>query len=133
MFVFLYNTDPFGFSIVRSAYTQHTHTRTQDTQQTQHSTTTQHATHTPAAADTYEVVFNSSSPAAGLAFNNLVFEDQYIELSTQMEDEPYVYGLGERMDNFRLTVNKTYTIWNADQVRLCTHARNTQTQTFTHT
>jgi alpha-glucosidase (family GH31 glycosyl hydrolase) len=66
-------------------------------------------------ADTREVIFNTTSGSGD--FNDLVFEDQYIELSTQVEQDPFVYGLGERMDNFKLSTNKTYTLWNVDQVR----------------
>ena len=50
------------------------------------------------------------------------FENQYIEISTQMSNNPNVYGLGERVHNYRLDPNfQTYTMWNrgTSSVFLC--------------
>jgi lysosomal alpha-glucosidase len=46
-----------------------------------------------------------------------IFEDQYLALTTALTDkhEPNIYGLGERVDAFRLDPrNNTYTMWNQD-------------------
>eukprot|EP01137_Pigoraptor_chileana_P037623 Opistho-2@34981 len=62
-----------------------------------------------------EALFNST-PTASQSFNGLVFENQYIELSTQLNGSPNIYGLGERVHEFRLDPNgKTYTLFNRDQ------------------
>ena len=43
------------------------------------------------------------------------FEDQYLEVSTTLPSNPNIYGLGERITNFRLPTNNNYTIWAIDQ------------------
>lgn len=61
------------------------------------------------------VVFNSTS--TGL-LSGLVFEDQYLEISTQLPKDPHVYGLGERIDSFHLdgsgSNGHTYAFWARD-------------------
>eukprot|EP01136_Pigoraptor_vietnamica_P014105 Opistho-1_new@55911 len=59
-----------------------------------------------------ETLFNTSS-ATG-AFGGLVFEDQYLELSTSMPDNANLYGLGERVRSLRLDDALTYTLWTYD-------------------
>jgi len=63
------------------------------------------------------VLFNSTLPAelSGNEAYVMRFEDQYLQLTTQLQPNPYVYGLGERIDHFRLPLNEVYTIWNIDQ------------------
>jgi len=58
---------------------------------------------------TNDVIFNTTSPQ----FNPILFEDQYLELSTVLPQSPNIYGLGERVAPFRLPSN-TYTMWNRD-------------------
>jgi len=62
-----------------------------------------------------QTIFNSTS--SGL-FNDLVFEDHYLEISTEIGDgvnPPNIYGLGEREYKIRLDVGKVYVIWTRDQ------------------
>ncbi|RDA95699.1 hypothetical protein CP533_1163 [Ophiocordyceps camponoti-saundersi (nom. inval.)] len=55
-----------------------------------------------------EVLFDTSAAS-------LVFESQYIRLRTSLPQDPYLYGLGEHSDPFRLrTSNYIRTLWNAD-------------------
>ncbi|KAL4114424.1 hypothetical protein PRIC2_014363 [Phytophthora ramorum] len=58
-----------------------------------------------------EVLFNSTPPVEreedGVSFSGLVFENQFIEISTQLSgtedgDDPILYGLGERLGSARL-------------------------------
>jgi alpha-glucosidase (family GH31 glycosyl hydrolase) len=44
----------------------------------------------------------------------LVFEDQFIEIVTNMVNDYNVYGLAENIRNFRLGNNYTQTLFNAD-------------------
>jgi alpha-glucosidase len=44
----------------------------------------------------------------------IVFEDQFVELVTNMEDDYNVYGLAENIRDFRLGTNYTQTLFNAD-------------------
>lgn len=44
----------------------------------------------------------------------IVFEDQFIELVTNMVDDYNVYGLAENIHNFRLGTNYTQTLFNVD-------------------
>ncbi|KAG7401304.1 hypothetical protein PHYBOEH_002108 [Phytophthora boehmeriae] len=62
-----------------------------------------------------EVLFNSTPPLGredeGESFSGLVFENQFLEFSTQLvvapgDDEPVLYGLGERVGPARLRVDK---------------------------
>jgi alpha-glucosidase len=58
------------------------------------------------------VIFNSTTTGA---FNGLVFEDQYLELSTQLPSNPNVYGLGEHVRNLRLDPDGSlHTMWARD-------------------
>ena len=66
-----------------------------------------------------EVLFNTSSPTnagKGKGFNNMVFKDQYLEISSQLPYKSALYGLGEssRPDGLRLAHNRQYTIWATD-------------------
>lgn len=55
-----------------------------------------------------EVLFNTSG-------HPMIFESQYLGLRTQLPEEPYLYGLGEHTDNFRLNIsNYTRTLWSRD-------------------
>ena len=55
-----------------------------------------------------EVLFDTSAAA-------LVFESQYVRLRTSLPDDPYLYGLGEHSDPFRLnTTDYIRTLWNQD-------------------
>ncbi|KAG3160530.1 hypothetical protein PI124_g7614 [Phytophthora idaei] len=62
-----------------------------------------------------EVLFNSTPPVErqekGESFNGLVFENQFLEISTQLsaseeDDQPILYGLGERLGSARLRADK---------------------------
>eukprot|EP01027_Heterolobosea_sp_BB2_P018479 GEZU01026024.1.p1 GENE.GEZU01026024.1~~GEZU01026024.1.p1 ORF type:complete len:326 (+),score=53.32 GEZU01026024.1:343-1320(+) len=65
----------------------------------------------------FQVIRNSDSSVIwdtnGFPF---VFSDQYITISTSTpDDNPNIYGLGERVHNFRLDpTNQIYTLWNKD-------------------
>jgi alpha-D-xyloside xylohydrolase len=64
-----------------------------------------------------EVLFNTSSPGSGKGgFNNLVFKDQYLEISSQLPHKSVLYGLGENThrDGPRLEHGRTYTLWATD-------------------
>eukprot|EP00644_Phytophthora_capsici_P001942 jgi/Phyca11/107843/e_gw1.14.9.1 len=65
--------------------------------------------------DTGEVLFNSTPPVEreeeGASFSGLVFENQFLEISTQLsaseeDDQPILYGLGERMGSARLRADE---------------------------
>jgi alpha-glucosidase len=44
-----------------------------------------------------------------------VFESQYLRLRTKLPEDPYVYGLGEHSDSFRLnTTDYIRTLWSRD-------------------
>ncbi|KAK7553719.1 putative alpha-glucosidase [Phyllosticta citricarpa] len=46
---------------------------------------------------------------------NLIFQTQYLRLRTRLPDNPYLYGLGEHTDPFRLnTTNYSRTLWSRD-------------------
>lgn len=54
-----------------------------------------------------EVLFNSTPPEGSGSFSGLIFENQFLEISTQLttgkdNDEPILYGLGERLGKARL-------------------------------
>ncbi|KAK9446292.1 uncharacterized protein VB005_00137 [Metarhizium brunneum] len=58
--------------------------------------------------DTHEVLFDTSAAP-------LVFESQYVRLRTKLPRDPYLYGLGEHSDAFRLnTTSYIRTLWNQD-------------------
>lgn len=55
-----------------------------------------------------EVLFDTSAAS-------LIFESQYLRLRTSLPAEPYLYGLGEHSDPFRLNhTDYIRTIWNQD-------------------
>jgi alpha-glucosidase (family GH31 glycosyl hydrolase) len=51
-----------------------------------------------------EVLFDTTG-------SKLVFEDQFLELSTNMVDDYNIYGLAESLHSFRLGTNWTQTFW----------------------
>lgn len=59
---------------------------------------------------TGEVLWNSTSNDIN-PFDNLIFEDQYIALSTQMPSNKNIYGLGEHIRSLKLS-DQIYTLWN---------------------
>jgi alpha-glucosidase (family GH31 glycosyl hydrolase) len=63
-----------------------------------------------------EVLFNTSAPESNPAFNNMIFKDQYLEISSQLPFKSALYGLGEstRPDGLRLSHNRQYTMWATD-------------------
>ncbi|EGC30327.1 hypothetical protein DICPUDRAFT_157944 [Dictyostelium purpureum] len=64
---------------------------------------------------TGEVLFNSTPPA-DCSTNGLIYSDYYLELSTSFsENNPNIYGLGERTSQLRLLNNFTYTLFAKDQ------------------
>lgn len=56
--------------------------------------------------DTGEVLFDTYG-------SKIVFEDQFLELSTAMVPDYNIYGLAESLRGFRLPNNFTQTMWNA--------------------
>ncbi|AEO68345.1 glycoside hydrolase family 31 protein [Thermothielavioides terrestris NRRL 8126] len=63
-----------------------------------------------------DILFDTSS-------SPLNFESQYVRLRTNLPQNPYLYGLGEHSDDFRLpTVGYTRTLWNADGAFLPTRS-----------
>lgn len=62
------------------------------------------------------VLFNSSTSPSS-PFNGLIFEDQYLELSTQLPSGYHLYGLGEEvlplLRNY--SANPIATLWARDQ------------------
>ncbi|KAF4318740.1 hypothetical protein BBO99_00005491 [Phytophthora kernoviae] len=47
----------------------------------------------------------------------LVVKDQYLQVSTSLNDDLSVYGIGESTrDNFRMTSGEKYTLWARDQI-----------------
>ncbi|CEG35529.1 maltase-intestinal-like [Plasmopara halstedii] len=83
---------------------------------------------------TNEVMFNSTPPIEiqdeGASFNGLVFENQFLEISTQLstskDHEPVLYGLGERLGPTRLRADK-----NGDLYSMFARAPNTTTPVHT--
>ena len=59
-------------------------------------------------AENDEVLFDTSAAP-------LVFESQYLRVRTSLPDDPFLYGLGEHTDPFRLnTTDYIRTLWNLD-------------------
>ncbi|KAI0134255.1 family 31 glycosyl hydrolase [Xylariales sp. AK1849] len=59
-------------------------------------------------AETGEVLFDTSAAS-------LVFESQYLRLRTKLPEDPYLYGLGEHSDPFRLNITDyVRTFWSQD-------------------
>ncbi|KAI1908859.1 hypothetical protein LOZ12_005095 [Ophidiomyces ophidiicola] len=55
-----------------------------------------------------EVLFNTDG-------YDLIFQRKYIRLQTSLPNNPYLYGLGEHSDSFRLNTTKySRTLWNRD-------------------
>jgi len=46
--------------------------------------------------------------------NPLVFEQQYINVATNLGSDPNIYGLGEHTESFRLPHNVNRTLWSRD-------------------
>ncbi|RIA84494.1 glycosyl hydrolases family 31 protein [Glomus cerebriforme] len=64
-----------------------------------------------ARADTGEKIIDTDVPG----MNTLIFEDQYMEISFKLPQDPFIYGLGEVVDTFRRNPRGTFqTIWNRD-------------------
>lgn len=71
-----------------------------------------------------EVLFDTSAAS-------LVFESQYLRLRTSLPDDPYLFGLGEHSDPFRLnTTDYIRTMWNQDSYGIPTGANLYGTQPF---
>jgi hypothetical protein len=49
--------------------------------------------HSLGAVENGDVLFNTTTPSSNI-FNGLIFKDQYIEFSSQLPEDPYIYGLG---------------------------------------
>lgn len=63
---------------------------------------------TVSRSETGEVLFDTSAAS-------LVFESQYLRLRTKLPEDPYLYGLGEHSDPFRLnTTDYIRTLWSQD-------------------
>lgn len=82
--------------------------------------------------DTGDVLFNSTPPMErGPTFNGLVFENQFLEISTQLQvsrvvDSPVLYGLGERVAPLTLNADKDgdhYPMFARDQAADEPHTR----------
>ena len=77
--------------------------------------------------DTKEEIFNTApylvsgdgkGSSSSYSFRNLVFKEQYMEISTKIPPSADLYGLGERIDKLQLTRVNTgslYSIFNIDQ------------------
>eukprot|EP01018_Ginkgo_biloba_P029325 Gb_01074 [translate_table: standard] len=65
---------------------------------------------------TGEVLFNSTvDDEIDKSFGNLVFKDQYLEISTTLPSSALLYGVGENTrPTFSLSHNTSYTLWNVD-------------------
>ena len=62
------------------------------------------------------VASDSAAPPPPAQFRDLVFKDHYLELSTRMSDDYQIYGLGERVHEFRLfTDNQVYSQFAMDR------------------
>ena len=136
-YTFSWTTYPFGFAVTRKSTGDVIFNST-----------------TPASMDSFSssfsFLFSLLNPANhrypisldGL-FNGLVFEDQYLEMSTQLSTDANIYGLGERVRPFRLdNSGKYYTFFATDigtpyDINLYgTHTpppTHTHIHTYTHT
>lgn len=63
-----------------------------------------------------ETLFNSSSDDPD-PYNNLVFKDQYLEISTKLPKDASLYGLGENTQphGIKIYPNDPYTLYTTDQ------------------
>lgn len=75
---------------------------------------------TVARRDSGEVLFDSTPPttnsAAAPRFNGLLYENQFLEISTSMPEEPVIYGLGEHITPLALATNYSDGAASAGQV-----------------
>lgn len=63
------------------------------------------------------VLFNTTLSSTNATYNGLIFEDQYLEISTQLVSNASLYGLMEstQSNGFRVNTNGYfYTLWNRD-------------------
>ncbi|OMP06781.1 Glycoside hydrolase, family 31 [Corchorus olitorius] len=62
-----------------------------------------------------QTLFNSSSAGSG-SFGEMVFKDQYLEISTQLPKDASLYGLGENTQphGIKLYPNDPYTLYTTD-------------------
>lgn len=62
-----------------------------------------------------ETLFDSSSDGSD-PYNDLVFKDQYLEISTKLPKDASLYGLGENTQphGIKLYPNDPYTLWTTD-------------------
>ncbi|RGB31468.1 glycosyl hydrolases family 31 protein [Rhizophagus diaphanus] len=64
-----------------------------------------------ARTSTGEKIIDTNVPG----MNTLVFEDQYMEISFKLPQDPFIYGLGEVVDTLRRNPRGTFhTIWTRD-------------------
>ena len=68
-----------------------------------------------------DIIFNAM-PSDEI--EGMVYEDQYLQLSTALPSNPNIYGLGERLHAFRLDPTMTYTLYAAD------HGNNVDTNLY---
>ncbi|KAK4720462.1 hypothetical protein R3W88_010695 [Solanum pinnatisectum] len=63
-----------------------------------------------------EILFNSSFDDSD-SYNNLVFKDQYLEISTKLPQNASLYGLGENTQphGIKIYPNDPYTLYTTDQ------------------
>lgn len=62
-----------------------------------------------------EAIFDTSSPGGGSLVNPLVFEDQYLEISTRLPRNAHIFGLGEVVHALRRDPSNTrQTMWARD-------------------
>ena len=66
-----------------------------------------------------ETLFNSTSSFSSSLtpyVNNMVFKDQYLEISTSLPESASLYGIGEstRSAGFKLAPRSKYTLWAED-------------------
>lgn len=116
LYTFSWTENPFGFAVVRESngdvIFNTTASQISSAKVPLHSLRSdggdQHTTY--ADEDT------ESEDGAPVDFNDLIFEEQYIEFSTVLPTEPTLYGLGERVDSLLLDADdKVYTMFNRDQ------------------
>uniref|UniRef100_A0A7N1A1R9 Alpha-glucosidase n=1 Tax=Kalanchoe fedtschenkoi TaxID=63787 RepID=A0A7N1A1R9_KALFE len=62
-----------------------------------------------------DILFNSTADDCD-KYNNLVFKDQYLEISTKLPTEASLYGLGENTqpNGIKLVPNEPYTLYTTD-------------------
>ncbi|XP_047314192.1 alpha-xylosidase 1-like [Impatiens glandulifera] len=62
-----------------------------------------------------QILFNSSAEKSD-PYNNLVFKDQYLEISTRLPTDASLYGLGENTqpNGIKLNPNDPYTLYTTD-------------------